>query len=96
MKSNTYELNMKDMNKREQNMDELNVANGGSFLDTITSPITWTYRNIIKPVGEYVVNTVKEVVELPLKPLKDKLDELQPNKPVKPIDKTLYIVQADC
>ena len=85
------------VNEKELDMNELNMINGGGVLDTICDTFGWTYRNIVKPVGEYVYNTVKEVIELPIKPLKDKLDELrpQPYKPVKPIDNTFTIGQAD-
>jgi len=75
-------------NINELNRDELEMANGGNILDGIGGTIGWTYDNIIKPVGSYVVNTVQKVIELPLKPLKDKLDELPPVKPV-------YIAKAD-
>jgi len=75
-------------NANELNMNELEMVNGGNVLDGIGSTISWTYDKIIKPVGEYVVNTVEKVIELPLKPLKDKLDELPPVKPV-------YIAKAD-
>lgn len=75
-------------NANELNMNELEMVNGGNVLDGIGSTISWTYDKIIKPVGEYVVNTVEKVIELPLKPLKDKLDELPKVKPG-------YIAQAD-
>ncbi len=40
------------MNGRELKLNELNMINGGGVLDTICDTFGWTYRNIVKPVGE--------------------------------------------
>ncbi len=63
------------MNDSKLNMNELEMSNGGGILDVIGQTISWTYDKIIQPVGSFVVDNVKKVIELPLKPLLDRPDE---------------------